>query len=79
MAGSLKNLALLYHAQGKYDEAEPLYQRSLAIWEKVLGPEHPAVAQSLDNYASLLREIGRTKEAEVLEERVREIRPNREN
>ncbi len=30
----LNNLALLYKAQGHYAEAESLYQRSLAIWEK---------------------------------------------
>ncbi|CAN0549492.1 unnamed protein product [Ectocarpus sp. 12 AP-2014] len=37
--------------QGKYDKAEPLYERSQAIREKVLGPEHPDVAQSLNNRA----------------------------
>ena len=34
MATSLNNLASLYEAQGEYDEAEPLYQRSLAIFER---------------------------------------------
>ena len=41
--------------QGKYNEAEPLYERSQAIREKILGPEHPNVAQSLNNRAELLR------------------------
>ena len=45
MATSLNNLAGLYHAQGKYGEAEPLYKRSLAIREKILGPEHPSCSQ----------------------------------
>ena len=27
--------------QGKYEQAEPLYQRALAIREQQLGPEHP--------------------------------------
>lgn len=31
MAASLNTLALLYHSQGKYAEAEPLYKRALAI------------------------------------------------
>ncbi len=56
---SLNNPALLYQAQGHYAKAEPLYQRSLAIWEKVLGPAHPYVATSLENYAALLRETAR--------------------
>jgi len=29
-----------------YKEAEPLYQRALAIREQSLGPEHPEVATS---------------------------------
>ncbi len=53
VAASLNNLAVLYRDQGKYTEAEPLYQRALAIWEKALGPEHPNVATSLNNLASL--------------------------
>ena len=40
MAISLNNLAALYDDQGRYGEAEPLYQRALGIREKVLGPEH---------------------------------------
>lgn len=40
--------------QGKYDEAGPLYERSLAIREKALGPNHPAVAKALNNWAVLL-------------------------
>jgi len=52
----------------------PLYRRSLTIWEKALGPEHPNVAQSLDNYAALLRETGRADEAAEMEARAKAIR-----
>ena len=41
-------------AQGKYEQAEPLYERSQAIQEKALGPDHPDVAQVLSNRAALL-------------------------
>ena len=41
--------------QGKLAEAEPLYQRSLAIGEKTLGPDHPKVATWLNNLAALWR------------------------
>lgn len=34
VATSLNNLAALYDKQGDYAKAEPLYKRSLAIWEK---------------------------------------------
>ena len=40
--------------QGMYDKAKPLYERSQAIRENVLGPGHPDVAQSLNNRADLL-------------------------
>lgn len=41
-------------SQGKLEEAGLLYDRSLAIREKTLGPDHPDVAQSLNNRALLL-------------------------
>ena len=40
-AQSLNDLAFLYQAQGRLDEAEPLYERSLAIREETLGPGAP--------------------------------------
>ncbi len=38
-AALLNNLAVLYRDQGRYAEAEPLFQRSLAIVEKSAGHE----------------------------------------
>jgi tetratricopeptide (TPR) repeat protein len=55
VATNLNNLAGLYRAHGRYDDAEPLYKRSLAIFEKALGPDHRDVATSLDNLAALYR------------------------
>ena len=69
LATSLNNLALLYKIQGKYAEAEPLYQRSLTIREKVLGPEHPNVALSLNNLAALYQAQGKYAEAVPLFQR----------
>ncbi len=78
MAQSLNNLAVLYTDMGRYAEAEPLHQRSLAIREKALGPEHPEVATSLENYAALLRQTARADEAERLEARAKAIRAKSE-
>ncbi len=55
-------------AQGKYSEAEPLYLRALAILERSLGLQHPYTQQARENYAALLRAMGRDEEAEQLEE-----------
>ncbi len=43
-------------SQGKLEEAGPLFKRSLGIRERVLGPDHPDVATSLNNLAGLLKE-----------------------
>ena len=40
VAQTLNNLAGLYHSQGQYAKAEPLYERALAIYEEALGPDH---------------------------------------
>ncbi len=61
-------------SQGKYGEAEPFHKRALAIWEKALGPEHPSVAASLENYAALLGKTGRHAEAAKMEARAKAIR-----
>ena len=58
-----------YRAQGRLDEAEPLLQRTLAIRERALGPDHPDTAQSLNNLAELYHSQGRLNEAEPLLQR----------
>ncbi len=68
-ANSYNNLAYNLEAQGKYADAEPLYQRTLVIVEKTLGPEHPYVARSLNNLAGLYKAQGRYSEAEPLYQR----------
>ncbi len=70
----MRNLGALYHAQGKYAAAEPLYKRARAIVEKALGPNHPHVATTLENMARLYKETGRVDEAKRLEERAKAIR-----
>ena len=55
LGGPLPHRIPLLVMQGKYEEAGPLYDRSLAIREKVYGPDHPAVATALNNRAALLQ------------------------
>jgi len=43
-------------SQGKYNEAEPLYRRAIAIDEKALGPDHPGLATDLNKLAELLED-----------------------
>lgn len=41
-------------SQGKYDEADPLFVRAIAIQEKTLGPDDLNLASSLGSRAELL-------------------------
>ncbi len=50
-----------------------LYKRSLAIREKALGPQHPHVATTLQDYAPLLRKTGRSTEATKMEARAKAV------
>ncbi len=60
--------------QGKCVENKPFYDRSLGIWGKALGPDHPSAATSLEKYAALLRVTGRGNEALKMEARAKTIR-----
>src|ERR1700737_1423500 len=51
---------------GEYAKAEPLLQEALRILQKVLGPEHPDTATSLNNLAMLYWVMGEYAKAEPL-------------
>ena len=74
-AARLLNQAGFYlHERARYGEAEPLYERALAIVERALGPAHPLTATNLNNLAELYRAQGRLDEAEPLLQRTLAIR-----
>jgi hypothetical protein len=66
---SLNNLALLLYSQGDYDGARPLCERALAIFEKVLGAEHPDTKGSAATAAVVLEALGRADTAAALRAR----------
>jgi tetratricopeptide (TPR) repeat protein len=61
-------------AQGRYAEAEPLYNRSLAIKEKAFGNDHLNLVITLGNLAALYKSQGRYADAEPLYKRALAIR-----
>ncbi|MEM6436594.1 MAG: CHAT domain-containing tetratricopeptide repeat protein [Cyanobacteria bacterium P01_D01_bin.115] len=65
-AVELTQQAIQLYQQGRYSEAEPLFQAALAISREQLGDRHPNVATSLNNLALLYTTQGRYDEAEVL-------------
>ena len=62
------------NAEGKYDRAVIVAQKALAVAMENVGPDHPAVATSLENIAVLYRETGRKDAAVPLEQRAAAIR-----
>ena len=70
VARSLNNLADLYERQGRYAEAEPLFERALAIRERAVGPDHPDTATSTNNLASFYQAAGRAADALPLVQRL---------
>jgi tetratricopeptide (TPR) repeat protein len=70
----LNNAGFYLFERGRYTDAEPLYQRALAIREKALGPEHLNVATSLNNLAVLYHTQVQYTKAEPLLERALTIR-----
>ena len=46
-------------SQGKYDEAEEVHGQVLALYETVLGKEHPDTLTSMNNLAEVLSSQGK--------------------
>ena len=68
------NFFFFFRDQNKYKEAANLLNDALAIREKTLGENHPAVAATLNNLAVLYGKRGKYKDAEPLCKRALEIR-----
>jgi len=74
VATVLENLAHQYFEQGKYDQAEPLYQRSLAIREKASTSGGSGLALTLKCLAELYRAEGNPDQAAPFYQRLFTIR-----
>jgi Tetratricopeptide repeat len=53
------NLAVAYQEAGRAAEAIPLFERTLAALQRMLGPEHPDVVTARDNLVCVHKEAGR--------------------
>ena len=69
LAATLNTLAVLYHSQRKYVQAEPLYQRVLKLLEQTIGPDHPTLATTLNNLAVVYEAQDKYGEAAPLYQR----------
>jgi tetratricopeptide (TPR) repeat protein len=69
LAATLNTLAVLYHTQRKYVQAEPLYQRVLKLLEQTIGPDHSTLATTLNNLAVVYEAQDKYGEAAPLYQR----------
>jgi tetratricopeptide (TPR) repeat protein len=73
-ATDLNVLGVLLMKQDRYEQAESILRRSLAIRERVFGDAHPLVATALNNLGTLLEKQNKFEEAEPFFSRALEIR-----
>jgi tetratricopeptide (TPR) repeat protein len=73
-AAQLNETVVRLTREGKYREAVAPAERALALREKALGPNHPAIAESLNRLAEVYRAQGAYTKAEPLHTRALDIR-----
>lgn len=66
LAKLLEKTADYLKERAQYAQAEPLYLKTLKIWENTAGEESLEVAYPLDGLATLYRELGKYEKAEPL-------------
>ncbi|KAL9114581.1 MAG: hypothetical protein Q9187_007434, partial [Circinaria calcarea] len=62
----LELTAAILDSQGKYEEAEAIFRRTVILKQKILGMEDPATLATMTNLTSPLNKQGKYKEAEVI-------------
>ncbi len=67
------NLASLEAGRGHYDIAAKILESVITLQEKTLGPNHPQLATSLENYSVVLRQLHQKTEAKRSENRANAI------
>ena len=72
LALTLGNLADLYRAEARDEEAESAYLESLALLERIEGPDSPRAARFAADVAVFYTSLGRVEEAEPLYRRALE-------
>jgi len=67
-------LAMVNLKQNRCSEAEALFRRALTVGELTYGSDSPRILETLEGYGECLRNLGRDREADDVEERAAAIR-----
>ena len=73
-ASLLFRIARYLRDMALYEQAEPLFRRTLQMSEQIFGPDHPEVARSLDRLARLYSQQAKFEQAEQFAQRALAIR-----
>jgi tetratricopeptide (TPR) repeat protein len=61
-------VARVLKSQDRFDEARKLFEQTLEIQRRILGPEHPDTLRSMNSLANVLQNQGQLEEARALHE-----------
>jgi tetratricopeptide (TPR) repeat protein len=71
---SMNSLSSVYLAQKKFDQAQSVYADWVPVLVSVLGPDHPHVADAMDNWALVAERSNNTQAAMELRLKAKKIR-----
>lgn len=74
VANTLHALAGLLRDEGRYRDAEPYYRQALEIRDRTAAKNPLPAIETLQDYAELLRRLGRPVEASRLDSRAERLR-----
>ena len=64
----------MYESLGEYSQAKELKEKAMMRYKKVFGDDHPYVATSYDNLASVYNNLGNQTKAKEFREKALMIR-----
>ena len=70
---AMSSLANAYHHGGRLNEAIRLFEQTIALMDRVLGPNHLHTLATRNNLAGTYQEAGRIADAVTLHEQVLEV------
>ena len=62
-AWQMKNLAIIYREQGRFDESITLLERALDAFQRILGDEHPETLITIVNLGKAYQKHGSVEES----------------
>jgi tetratricopeptide (TPR) repeat protein len=73
VAAVLTNLGTVHQDQHAFEKAEQDFKDAIMIFERAFGKDNPSMIAPMNHYATLLRQLNRSNEAQELEERAKRI------